>query len=230
MSSGSVRRDARSDALVRAGSLGRDAPPGRTTDLVVRAVDVTGAAIVLGALAPVLGIAALAVRLSSPGPIWCVEERYGRGETRFPCVKLRTMVVPEAQVVDLVRAEALERRGVRHPAALDSRLTPVGRLLCRTSIDELPQLWNVLRGDMSLVGPRPLPSAALDPYPELRAARCRVKPGLTGRWRIGRRAGRSSVPAMVDDDLEYVRTRNLRVDLGIVARTLPAILRGARVS
>ena len=144
------------------------------------------------------------------------QERCGKDETIFRVVKLRTMVVDHAQVIDLVRVEALERQGVLTKSDDDPRVTAVGKFLRRTSIDELPQLWNVLRGDMSLVGPRPLLPFMLEPYPELRAARGVVKPGLTGLWQVSARDDNTNAWSMAREDLEYVATRSVAGDMSIM--------------
>ena len=137
------------------------------------------------------------------------------------------MVVDHSKVVDLVRVEALERQGVLTKSENDPRVTRIGKLLRRTSIDELPQLWNVLRGDMGLVGPRPLLPFMLAPYPELRRARSAVRPGLTGLWQVSKREDNTSALSMSDEDLEYVATRSVAGDFAIIMRTVPAILRGS---
>jgi lipopolysaccharide/colanic/teichoic acid biosynthesis glycosyltransferase len=201
--------------------------PRPVTDAAIRAIDVAGAAVALVVLSPVLVIAALLVRLTSKGPALFRQDRYGRHETRFQVVKFRTMVIDQGAVIDLASVERLERQGVLSKSAGDPRVTRVGRWLRRTSIDELPQLWNVLRGDMGLVGPRPLLPFMLDPYPELRRIRCAVRPGLTGLWQVSAREDNTSALSMADEDLEYVATRSVRGDLQIIAQTIPAIVRGS---
>jgi exopolysaccharide production protein ExoY len=126
-----------------------------------------------------------------------------------------------------VRVEELERQGVLAKSDSDPRVTRVGRFLRRTSIDELPQLWNVLRGDMSLVGPRPLLPFMLDPFPDLRAARCTVKPGITGLWQISSRDENTNAWSMADEDLAYIADRGVAQDMQILLRTVPAVLRGS---
>ncbi len=185
------------------------------------------ASVLLVLTAPVVVIAALAVRLTSPGPAFFWQERYGRDQSIFRMVKLRTMVVHQAAVIDLSRVQAAERAGVLTKTENDPRVTRVGRFLRRTSLDELPQLWNVLRGDMALVGPRPLIPFMLDPYPALRRARCVVRPGLTGLWQISQRADHTSALSMAAKDLEYVATRTVGGDLRIMLGTVPAVLRGS---
>ena len=130
-------------------------------------------------------------------------------------------------MIDIARIEALARDGVLAKSEDDPRITRAGRFLRRTSIDELPQLWNVLTGDMSLIGPRPLIPFMLAPYPELRRVRCTVRPGLTGLWQVSTRSDNTTALAMADADLEYIATRSLRGDLSILVRTVPAILKGS---
>src|SRR6476619_3866450 len=203
------------------------APSSLLGDACRRMIDVVGAGLLLLVLSPVLAAAAIAIWISSRGPVLFWQERVGKGERVFMVVKLRTMVVNHAQVIDIARVEALARDGVLAKSEDDPRITRVGRFLRRTSIDELPQLWNVLTGDMSLIGPRPLIPFMLAPYPELRRVRCTVRPGLTGLWQVSTRSDNTTALAMADADLEYIATRSLRGDLSILARTVPAILKGS---
>ncbi|MGZ4676755.1 MAG: sugar transferase [Acidimicrobiia bacterium] len=196
-------------------------------ELAIRILDVVGASLGLLLSSPIWIPAALAVRLSSRGPAFFAQDRYGRDESVFKVVKLRTMVVDQAKVIDLVRVEELEKLGVLTKSDSDPRVTRLGKFLRRTSIDEIPQLWNVLRGEMSLVGPRPLLQFMLDPYPNLRAARCVVKPGVTGLWQISSRDDNTTALSMAAEDLQYIEERSLRTDLGIIARTIPAVVRGS---
>ncbi len=190
-------------------------------------MDAIGSAVVLVLVSPILAVTALLVRLTSRGPALFWQDRYGRNETTFRVVKFRTMVVDQAAVIDLGAVEALEQQGVLTKSEGDPRVTPLGRWLRRTSIDELPQLWNVLRGDMALVGPRPLLPFMLDPHPDLRRDRCAVRPGLTGLWQVSMREDNTTAWSMANEDLEYIRTRSVLGDVKIMARTLPAIVRGS---
>jgi lipopolysaccharide/colanic/teichoic acid biosynthesis glycosyltransferase len=189
-----------------------------------RTLDVAGAAAGLLLSLPVIGLAALAIRLDSPGPVFYCQLRCGRGGRRFCLWKLRTMVDgAEAQLAALQAQNEMD--GPMFKIRLDPRVTRVGRLLRRYSLDEVPQLWNVLRGDMSLVGPRPpLPREVMAYKPEERE-RLAVTPGLTGLWQV---SGRSdlSFAKCVELDLEYVRSWSLGGDLQILARTIPAVFRG----
>lgn len=181
-------------------------------------------------LVPLLLCIAALIKLSDGGPVLFVQQRAGRGGRTFPFLKFRSMVVgAEAQRAEL--AAENEAEGVLFKLSDDPRVTRVGRFIRKTSIDELPQLWNVLRGDMNLVGPRPLPMRdfdALGDSPEDRywyELRHKVKPGITGPWQVG---GRSELGfrEMVQLDIEYIQNWSLWLDLVLLAKTAPAVLRG----
>jgi lipopolysaccharide/colanic/teichoic acid biosynthesis glycosyltransferase len=208
-------------------------------DVGCRALDILGAAIMLLALAPVLAAIAIAIRLDSPGPAIFRQQRVGRGRRPFTVMKFRTMHEGVAHdphrefVIGLIKGEtpapehaSEESPGLYYKMIGDTRVTRVGRLLRRSSLDELPQLWNVLRGDMSLVGPRPPIPYEVEHYPPHWFARFDVKPGVTGLWQV---SGRSQVTLeeMVRLDVDYARRRSLRLNLWILVRTVPAVL-GAR--
>ena len=193
--------------------------------LVKRAIDIVGAAAALVVLSPVMIAAALAVKLTSPGPVIYAQERFGLNRRRFRMLKFRTMV----QNADRLQA-ALESKNEAHgpvfKIARDPRITPVGRWLRRTSIDELPQLFNVLAGDMSLIGPRPLPLRDVALF--TRSADMRrfsVRPGITGLWQV---SGRSTLgfDQWITLDLHYIDHWSLPLDFTILARTIPAVIRG----
>jgi lipopolysaccharide/colanic/teichoic acid biosynthesis glycosyltransferase len=152
------------------------------------------------------------------------QQRLGHEGRPFHLIKFRTMR-PLDPGVDI--------RSLHDPAnarllktADDPRITPVGRILRRTSIDELPQLINVLAGDMSLVGPRPLLDFMLTPYPELSVARHTMRPGITGLWQISARTGSDSALCMAEPDLSYLEHFSIWLDLGILVLTVPACIRG----
>ena len=195
--------------------------------LVKRAADVAAAAVLLVLLSPLLLAIALLVRLTSPGPALYVSRRVGLGQRPFPCFKFRTMCADaEARQAELEARN--EASGCIFKIADDPRVTRVGRFLRRTSLDELPQLLNVLRGEMSLVGPRPLPLRDVDLMEDRQKRRHLVLPGITGLWQV---SGRSQLGGdeMLALDLEYIDTWSLRGDLRILARTVGAVLgsRGA---
>lgn len=192
---------------------------------VKRAIDLAGAAVGLLAAAPVLAVAAVAVRLDSPGPILFRQVRCGKNGRRFVMHKLRTMYVDAEERKQELLAQN-EMDGPVFKMKRDPRITRVGHWLRRFSIDELPQIWDVLRGDMSLVGPRPsLPSEVLE-YQTFERRRLSMRPGLTCLWQV---SGRNEIG--FDDwvrlDLEYIDTWSLRNDLKILLRTVPAVLGGS---
>jgi len=192
--------------------------------LASRALDFLIAGAALALLFPLLVVAALAVRVTSPGPVIFRHERAGQDGRPFQVYKFRSMYLQH----DL--SEELQRElDERFKLTRDPRVTFVGGILRRTSLDEVPQLLNVLGGDMAIVGPRPVTAAeVIRKYGETAPEVLSVKPGITGLWQV---SGRSllSYEDRVRLDLEYVRTRSLRGDVGIMLRTIPAILsmRGA---
>ena len=175
---------------------------------------------------PVLLICAVLVKLSSPGPVLFVQERTGRGGHRFKMMKFRTMVRNAEDLKDDLEDKNL-MGGPDFKLANDPRVTRVGDLLRRTSLDEAPQLWNILRGDMSLVGPRPTSFSAAT-YDLWHTERLEAVPGLTGLWQVGGR-GEIGFDDRVRLDIAYVRSRSIPLDTMILLRTLPAVLsqRGA---
>jgi lipopolysaccharide/colanic/teichoic acid biosynthesis glycosyltransferase len=179
-----------------------------------RALDVAAAGIGLALAAPVLGIAAVAVKLDDGGPVLYRQRRVGLDGKEFELLKLRTMEV------------GAERRGAGFAVdADDPRITRVGRMLRRLSIDELPQLWNVVRGDMSLIGPRPTLAYQVERYTPRQRRRLEVKPGITGWAQIH---GRARLPwdERIELDVWYVEHRSPWLDLKILARTPRALLAG----
>jgi lipopolysaccharide/colanic/teichoic acid biosynthesis glycosyltransferase len=214
-------------------------PMWRRTARSKRVLDVVLASTLLIVASPLLAVVALAVRLTSRGPALFRQTRLGRGRQPFTLYKFRTM---RSGCADDVHREyvnqllTLDRPPAGGPGGLykleqDTRITPVGRLLRRTSIDELPQLINVIRGDMSLVGPRPaLPwEAELIASSSTHAERFRVSPGLTGLWQV---SGRNALTMRqgLDLDVEYVHRQSFSLDLAILLRTVPVVLstNGAR--
>jgi lipopolysaccharide/colanic/teichoic acid biosynthesis glycosyltransferase len=179
-----------------------------------RALDVTLAGLGLAVLSPVLGAAALAIKLDDRGPVLYRQTRVGKDGEDFELLKLRTMVVGAEQQ----GAGYAVNRG-------DARITRAGRVLRRLSIDELPQLWNVVRGDMSLIGPRPTLRYQVERYDERQRRRLDVRPGITGWAQIH---GRASLPwaDRIELDVWYVEHRSRRVDLKILLRTPRALLGG----
>jgi exopolysaccharide production protein ExoY len=190
-----------------------------------RAMDIVGASLLLAVTAPVSLVVALGIKLTSPGPVLFRQPRIGHRGQPFTMVKFRSMVVDQGEMVDLAQVEGSTGARLRKVAD-DPRLTAVGRIIRRTSLDELPQLLNVLRGDMSLVGPRPLLPFMLEPYPELCRQRSALKPGITGLWQVTDRQTNDSALGMADLDLQYVRKYSLRSDIRIMVATIPVCWRG----
>ncbi len=189
-----------------------------------RVIDVVTAAGLLAVLSPFFAVVAALGKLGSPGPTFYVSWRVGVGEQPFPCYKFRTMHVG-ADVLQEELESRNEADGCLFKIRDDPRVTRVGRFLRRTSLDELPQLANVLRGEMSLVGPRPLPLRDVSLMEGRFRSRHAVLPGMTGLWQVH---GRSSLPAarMMQLDLDYIRRWSLGLDLRILLRTLDVIVRG----
>jgi len=196
--------------------------------LVKRAIDLVGGACCLALAAPVLALAAIAIVLTSPGPVLFRQERCGLNGRRFMMMKLRTMYQDtDRQKNDLAHLNEME--GPVFKIRNDPRITPVGRLLRRFSIDELPQLWDVLIGQMSLVGPRPSLPHEVAEYQTFERRRLSMRPGLTCIWQV---SGRNEIgfEDWVRLDLEYIDTWSLANDLRILVRTVPAVLRGTGAS
>ena len=189
-----------------------------------RALDLVGSAILIVLLSPVSALIALAIRLDSPGPIHFSQERVGVHGRRFRVLKFRTMVVGAEE--RLAELEAMnEIRGPAFKITGDPRITRVGRWLRSTSLDELPQLWNVLRGEMSLVGPRPPLPAEVAGYDVWHRRRLSMKPGITGLWQVRHRRA-EDFDRWVEADLEYIDGWTFWLDVRIMAQTIPAVLRG----
>ena len=197
---------------------------GRVEAAAHRTLEICVALVGLLLVALALPLLAVAIRLDSPGPVIFRQRRLGRDGREFTVYKLRTMVADAEERLENVLPLNI-MGGCTFKATDDPRRTRVGAWLRRLSLDEAPQFWNVLRGDMALVGPRPpLPSEAAR-YSAREWARLAVKPGITGMWQV---SGRNLLPhdKMIDLDLDYVARRSLRLDVDIVVRTVPAMLRG----
>lgn len=194
----------------------------RSSRIAKRALDLVGIAFLSLSAVPLVAVLAIAVKLDSQGPVFFRQERIGQGGRRFRLLKLRTMVADaESQRGDLLAQS-------KDPGWLhlehDPRITRVGRVLRLTSLDELPQLWNVLRGDMSLVGPRPLVAEEDSMVDGWARGRLDLTPGITGLWQV---LGRTSIPfeEMVKLDYLYVTNWSLWGDVRLILRTLPAVLK-----
>jgi exopolysaccharide biosynthesis polyprenyl glycosylphosphotransferase len=198
----------------------------RSSRFLKRAMDIAGALAILILTAPVAIVIALAIKLDSHGTVLYRQERIGRGGRRFSVIKFRTMVMGADRLAETMLAQSRDPNWLLLDS--DPRITQVGRILRRTSLDELPQAWNVLRGDMSLVGPRPLVESE---YRRIRGhGRCRIDltPGLTGLWQV---LGRTNIPfaEMVELDYQYITNWSLWGDVKLLLSTIPALVstRGA---
>lgn len=192
---------------------------------VKRTIDVVGAGALLVAVSPLLLVVALAVKLADRGPVFYHQPRVGFHGRTFRLLKFRSMIDgAEHQIIDLTDHNMTD--GLLFKVEEDPRVTPVGRMIRRLSIDELPQLWNVIKGEMSLVGPRPL---AVDPDDFCARANLRhsVRPGITGFWQVS--GGNDlTYDEMIDLDLTYIREHSLMLDTRLLFRTVPALLDRSR--
>ena len=189
--------------------------------------DFTLTAVGTVAISPLLVYIAYRIKKEDPGPIFFAHTRIGKDGKPFPCYKFRSMVVNSKEMLEKYLAENPEAQAEwerEFKLKNDPRITPIGQVLRKSSLDELPQIFNVLKGEMSLVGPRPVVQEELDKYyGEAVKEYCSVKPGITGLWQV---SGRSDVdyPERVAMDVEYVRTRNLWKDIVILYRTFGVVL------
>ena len=195
--------------------------------LMKRVMDVATAVFTLTVLSPILALVAVAIKLDSRGPVLFRQTRIGRDGTPFTFYKFRSMVQDAEQMLDqlltLNEVDCAEARLFK--MSDDPRMTRVGKFIRRTSLDEIPQLINVLKGEMSLVGPRPPLPREVEKYEEWHLRRLEVSPGLTGLWQV---SGRSGIPfdEMVMLDIYYIENWSLGLDLKIILRTIPAVLSG----
>jgi lipopolysaccharide/colanic/teichoic acid biosynthesis glycosyltransferase len=188
-----------------------------------RLIDIAGAALLLVLLLPLFVVVAVLIKLSNGGPILFWQTRVGRWGRTFSMPKFRSMVPDAEQLLPALLQQNDHKDGVVFKMKTDPRVTWLGRLLRRFSIDELPQLWCVLQGTMSLVGPRPPVPQEVVHYSLRDRRRLDVRPGLTCIWQV---SGRSLIPfsRQVEMDLEYVENQSLRLDLELLLRTIPTIL------
>ena len=202
-----------------------DAPSARSwARAPKRAIDIVVSAILLLMLSPLLVVLAFGVRLTSGGPVIFAQTRCGLRGRPFRFYKFRSMVAD----ADARKAELIHLNEVQGPAfkiANDPRITRLGHFLRKYSLDELPQLWNVLIGDMSLVGPRPPTPSEVSSYTRRQAQRLSVIPGITGLWQVSGRNNITSFDRWVDLDLAYIERWSLWLDLRILARTVLVVLR-----
>ena len=191
--------------------------------LIKRIFDFTLTLLSMPIVLPIIGIAAIAIKLDSPGPAFFVQQRVGLRKYLFPMFKMRSMYIDAEERMKEIE-HLNEAEGPIFKMANDPRVTKVGNFIRKTSIDELPQLFNVLRGDMSLVGPRPMSTRDVDLFDKgIQRKRFSVKPGLTCIWQI---SGRSNLPfhKWLELDLEYIENWSLWLDFKILVKTLPSVL------
>jgi lipopolysaccharide/colanic/teichoic acid biosynthesis glycosyltransferase len=194
---------------------------------VKRVFDIAVSGILILLLSPILLLITLIIKLTSKGPILYSNVRVAYKGGTFKCHKFRSMVTDHS-----VKAEdhkiALENqaKGILHKVQNDSRITWIGKITRRTSMDELPQLFNVFLGDMSIIGPRPLVPFMLKDLPEFREIRCLVRPGITGLWQINDRENNTSAKFMIKYDMKYVEEYSLLEDFKILLKTPAAVIGG----
>lgn len=210
-----------------AGRNRNESPSGRVRAMTPakRVLDLVVSAVMLLLLSPLILLIAVAIRLDSRGPVFFVQERVGHRGVRFPMLKFRSMYTGAEANHGATRSD---RSGICFKAIDDPRITRMGRLLRRTSLDELPQLINVLRGQMSLVGPRPALAHEVAAYPDIALERLNSVPGLTGLWQVSGRAD-LDFDTMVQLDLLYQARHSVWLDLALLWRTIGAVVtaRGA---
>jgi exopolysaccharide biosynthesis polyprenyl glycosylphosphotransferase len=191
-----------------------------------RAFDVIVASVLMLGLAPLFLLLALLIKVCSPkGPVFFVQSRVGYNRRQFKMLKFRTMV-PDAERLQASLEHLNEAQGPVFKIKNDPRITPIGRLLRKTSLDELPQLFNVIKGDMSLVGPRPLPLRDVERFEEAwLKRRFSVKPGITCLWQVSGRSD-ATFDTWIAQDLAYIDNWSFPLDLKILCKTIPAVVRG----
>ncbi len=213
--------------LIRALLIHYQPSPGDSSALAVkRLIDLVVSAVLLTVLSPLMLLTAVLIRLDSPGPVFFRQRRVGLNGRMFTLYKFRSMVVGAERMVDEL-SELNEMKGPAFKMTDDPRVTRIGRIIRRFSIDELPQLLNVLGGDMSLVGPRPPLPTEVSLYERKQRRRLSMRPGLTCIWQI---SGRNNIPDFerwAELDLEYIDNWSLTRDLGLLFRTIPVVIFGS---
>ncbi len=217
-------RSADMPARVASSEIGRERR-GRA-DVAMRVFDMAAAAGVLVLISPFLALIGLLIWILDGGPAFYSQPRIGRGGRHFRCLKFRTMCVDaDVRLARLLASDESARREwhADHKLRVDPRITPIGKFLRKTSLDETPQLINILRGEMSLVGPRPIVDAEVPRYGRRFAAYCAQRPGITGLWQV---SGRNDVSyrRRVALDTAYAARKSIALDMRILAATLPAVI------
>lgn len=197
----------------------------RSAEVIKRVTDVIGSAVALVLLLPIFAIVALLIKLEDGGPVFFAQKRVGKWGKEFRMLKFRSMCVDAERRLQAILAKNQHSTGVTFKLKDDPRITRVGRYLRKFSVDELPQFYNVLKGDMSLVGPRPPVPREVALYTAADRRRLEVTPGLTCFWQIGGRAN-IDFPQQVQLDVQYIESQSFWVDLKILIKTVPAVLLG----
>jgi lipopolysaccharide/colanic/teichoic acid biosynthesis glycosyltransferase len=195
-------------------------------DAAKRTFDLAFSLFVLSVFSPIYLILAVAIAVSSPGPIFYAQERVGKNYKRFRCLKFRTMVNNADEMLASIMAESPQLQSEfadNFKLKDDPRITPIGKFLRLTSLDEFPQFWNVLKGDMSVVGPRPLVPEELPKYGNYMKQVLSIRPGITGLWQV---SGRNDIPypRRVQIDVYYVSARSWVLDLWIIVKTIGVLV------
>jgi len=228
-------RDFKIETLHQYAAVGADAKHSLEPDklektgyLIKPVFDLVFAALAVAFFAPFMLVVAVLIYAQDRGPIFFVHERVGRGGRKFRCLKFRTMVTDSQARLDRLLAESPEARSeweVQQKLRNDPRITGVGRFLRATSLDELPQFFNVLFGQMSVVGPRPIVDSEIAKYSSDFVAYASVKPGVTGLWQVMGRSD-TSYSERVHLDVQYVNNMNFIMDLRIILKTISVVLNG----
>jgi lipopolysaccharide/colanic/teichoic acid biosynthesis glycosyltransferase len=195
------------------------------TRFVKRLLDVVGAGLGLLVLSPLMVSVAVLIWLHDRGPIFFSQKRVGQWGREFDCPKFRSMVKDAEALKAALLAQNQHQDGITFKMKCDPRITPIGRFIRKTSIDELPQLWSVFKGDMSLVGPRPPVPQEVIRYSLAQRRRLDMKPGLTCFWQVGGR-GDVDFSEQVQMDIQYVDSQSFWLDVVLILRTVPAVLLG----
>ena len=199
----------------------------KTQIILKRAFDIVASSLLIVFFSPILIAVALIVKLTSKGPVLYSNERVGYLGDNFRCFKFRSMVSDQSvKKSDYEVALAGQEKGILHKVKNDSRITWIGKIIRKTSIDELPQLFNVFKGDMSIIGPRPLVPFMLKHLPEFKEVRCLVRPGITGLWQIRDRVNNTSAEFMIEHDTEYIENYSLLLDAKILLKTPIVVITG----
>jgi exopolysaccharide production protein ExoY len=199
---------------------------GKRDAALIRTCDIVISLLAIVALLPLLALVALLVFLTNPGPIIFAHSRIGRGGASFPCFKFRSMVTDaDARLAAILASDPVSLREWQtdHKLRNDPRITPIGKFLRKSSVDELPQLFNVLRGEMSIVGPRPIVQGEVPRYGRYYTDYCKLRPGITGLWQI---SGRNDVSyrRRVAYDVVYSRSCSFKLYTRIFVMTIPSVL------